>query len=94
MKTTCPLCGVLAESKVIDSRPARGGSSVRRRRVCYACGGRFTTYEGTSVPPPPATLDAMREEFAGAVFVMRRMVEMYDQATANEGISNEVQRIP
>jgi transcriptional repressor NrdR len=29
----------------VDSRPAEGGSAVRRRRECTECGNRFTTYE-------------------------------------------------
>ncbi len=40
----CPYCGY-AESKVIDSRPAEEGSTIRRRRECLACNKRFTTYE-------------------------------------------------
>lgn len=40
----CPFCGY-AESKVIDSRPAEEGSTIRRRRECLACQKRFTTYE-------------------------------------------------
>ena len=40
----CPYCGY-SESKVIDSRPADEGSSIRRRRECLACQRRFTTYE-------------------------------------------------
>jgi transcriptional repressor NrdR len=40
----CPWCGH-DDSKVIDSRPAEEGSSVRRRRECEACGRRFTTFE-------------------------------------------------
>ena len=40
----CPYCGYL-ESKVIDSRPADEGTSIRRRRECLACQKRFTTYE-------------------------------------------------
>ena len=40
----CPYCGY-AESKVIDSRPAEEGSTIRRRRECLACRKRFTTYE-------------------------------------------------
>jgi transcriptional repressor NrdR len=40
----CPYCGY-AESKVIDSRPAEEGSTIRRRRECLACSKRFTTYE-------------------------------------------------
>ncbi len=40
----CPFCGY-AESKVIDSRPADEGATIRRRRECLACQKRFTTYE-------------------------------------------------
>ncbi|MBQ6403981.1 MAG: transcriptional repressor NrdR [Oscillospiraceae bacterium] len=40
----CPFCGYL-ESKVIDSRPAEEGATIRRRRECLACQKRFTTYE-------------------------------------------------
>ena len=40
----CPFCGY-NESKVIDSRPAEEGATIRRRRECLSCQKRFTTYE-------------------------------------------------
>ena len=40
----CPFCGY-TESKVIDSRPAEEGATIRRRRECLECSRRFTTYE-------------------------------------------------
>ena len=40
----CPFCGY-NESKVIDSRPAEEGATIRCRRECLACSRRFTTYE-------------------------------------------------
>ncbi|MCF7837396.1 MAG: transcriptional regulator NrdR [Candidatus Marinimicrobia bacterium] len=40
----CPKCGE-QNDKVIDSRGARNGDAIRRRRACLACGQRFTTYE-------------------------------------------------
>jgi len=40
----CPFCA-FAESKVIDSRPAEEGATIRRRRECLSCQKRFTTYE-------------------------------------------------
>lgn len=46
----CPYCEWL-DSKVIDSRPAEEGASVRRRRECNQCGKRFTTYEKLEVAP-------------------------------------------
>jgi transcriptional repressor NrdR len=40
----CPFCGN-EDDRVLDSRPAREGSAVRRRRECSKCGNRYTTYE-------------------------------------------------
>lgn len=40
----CPFCG-FTDSKVIDSRPADDGATIRRRRECLDCQKRFTTYE-------------------------------------------------
>lgn len=40
----CPSCGH-SNDKVIDSRSAKDGRAIRRRRECLNCGTRFTTYE-------------------------------------------------
>ena len=40
----CPFCKK-DHDKVIDSRSANAGATVRRRRECLACKKRFTTYE-------------------------------------------------
>ncbi len=40
----CPFCGN-TDTQVKDSRPAEDHVSIRRRRFCPSCGGRFTTYE-------------------------------------------------
>lgn len=40
----CPFCGCV-DSQVKDSRPSEDFSSIRRRRQCPKCNGRFTTYE-------------------------------------------------
>jgi len=40
----CPYCGGL-DTQVKDSRPSEDNSSIRRRRACPDCGGRFTTFE-------------------------------------------------
>ena len=40
----CPYCS-FSESKVVDSRPAEEGATIRRRRECLSCQKRFTTYE-------------------------------------------------
>lgn len=46
----CPYCGN-SDTRVIDSRPAEEGNSIRRRRSCDACGKRFTTYEKIETIP-------------------------------------------
>ena len=40
----CPYCGS-TNTQVKDSRPSEDHSTIRRRRVCADCGGRFTTFE-------------------------------------------------
>ncbi len=40
----CPKCGDV-DSKVLDSRVSEDGRAIRRRRECYSCRYRFTTYE-------------------------------------------------
>jgi transcriptional repressor NrdR len=45
----CPKCGH-SEDRVIDSRSARNGSVIRRRRMCLHCRYRFTTYEEVVKP--------------------------------------------
>ena len=59
----CPFCGY-SESKVIDSRPAEEGASIRRRRECLSCGKRFTTYETVeSLPMVVMKKDGSRQSF-------------------------------
>ena len=40
----CPIC-YFVDTKVVDSRVAPDGLSIRRRRECLKCGFRFSTYE-------------------------------------------------
>ena len=59
----CPFCGY-SESKVIDSRPAEEGTSIRRRRECLSCAKRFTTYETVeSLPIVVVKKDNSRQSF-------------------------------
>jgi len=46
----CPFCAHL-DSKVLDSRPAEEGATIRRRRECLSCSKRFTTYEKLEALP-------------------------------------------
>ncbi len=59
----CPYCGK-ADSRVVDSRAADEGATIRRRRECTGCGRRFTTYEVVEkVPLMVIKNDGRREPF-------------------------------
>lgn len=59
----CPLCQH-TESRVLESRSAESGQSVRRRRECLQCKHRFTTYERIEfVPIVVHKRDGSRESF-------------------------------
>lgn len=59
----CPFCGFL-EDKVVDSREAKDGDSIRRRRECLQCGRRFTSYERIDeIPYMVVKKDGRREIF-------------------------------
>ena len=65
----CPFCGFL-ESKVIDSRPAEEGTTIRRRRECLACQKRFTTYETIEhMPLVVVKRDGVRQTFDRAKII-------------------------
>jgi transcriptional repressor NrdR len=60
----CPSCHA-DDTKVVDSRLAEEGSSVRRRRQCLTCSHRFTTYERVEeLPVVVVKSDGRREPFA------------------------------
>jgi len=59
----CPFCGHV-EDKVVDSREAKIGDTIRRRRECAKCGRRFTTYERIDeIPYMVVKKDGRREKF-------------------------------
>ena len=59
----CPFCAHL-DDKVIDSREARTGDMIRRRRECLKCNRRFTTYERIDeIPYMVIKKDGRREKF-------------------------------
>lgn len=59
----CPFCGHI-EDKVVDSREAKEGDAIRRRRECLRCRRRFTTYEHIEdVLPVVVKKDGRRELF-------------------------------
>ncbi len=59
----CPFCQH-PNSKVVDSRPAKDGRAIRRRRECLNCLERFTTYEQIQeFQPMVIKKDGRREPF-------------------------------
>ncbi len=59
----CPFCDEI-EDKVVDSRMAREGGVIRRRRECLACKRRYTTYERVEdTLPSVVKKDGRREPF-------------------------------
>jgi transcriptional repressor NrdR len=59
----CPFCDEL-EDKVVDSRMAKEGEVIRRRRECLGCKRRYTTYERVEeILPVVAKKDGRRESF-------------------------------
>lgn len=62
----CPACSY-DEDRVLESRPARDGAAIRRRRECLSCGRRYTTFEEIeSRRPMVVKKDGRREPFSRA----------------------------
>ena len=59
----CPFCNQ-DNTRVVDSRPVYDNTAIRRRRMCDACGKRFTTYEKVeTIPLIVIKKDQNREQF-------------------------------
>ncbi len=59
----CPYCSSI-DNKVVDSRMGKEGDSIRRRRECLKCEGRFTTYERIEeILPSVIKKDCRREPY-------------------------------
>ena len=68
----CPVCRA-DDTKVVDSRLAQEGASVRRRRQCVACTHRFTTFERV-------------EEVPLVVVKSRGVTEPFDRSKIEHGV--------
>ena len=91
----CPFCA-FPESKVIDSRAAEEGVSIRRRRECLHCQRRFTTYEVVEkVPVMVVKKDGRREMFDKAKLqagLMRACEKRPVSLQEIEELANQVER--
>jgi len=91
----CPFCGFL-ESKVIDSRPAEEGTTIRRRRECLACQKRFNTYETIEhLPLVVVKRDGSRQQF-DRVKLINGMVRACEKRPVSlsqlESIADEIEQ--
>ena len=67
----CPYCGS-TNTQVKDSRPSEDHTTIRRRRVCADCGGRFTTFERVQLRDDTARLRAQLSSTAASARVSSR----------------------
>jgi transcriptional repressor NrdR len=90
----CPFCGH-QEDKVMDSRPSKGGSAIRRRRECLKCEKRFTTYEQIEeILPMVVKRDGRREPFDRLKIVsgVRKAVEKRPVSSEKiEGLVDDIE---
>lgn len=89
----CPYCGN-PDTKVIDSRPAEDGNSIRRRRVCDDCGKRFTTYEKVeTIPLIIIKKDNNREQYDRAKIEAGILRACYKRPVSAEAIQRTIEEI-
>jgi len=91
----CPFCGD-ENNKVIDSRLAREGEEIRRRRECLECGQRFTTRERhEAIMPRIIKQDERREEYSRPklmVSIERACTKRPVSAEALERLADRIER--
>jgi transcriptional repressor NrdR len=80
----CPWCGA-PDTKVVDSRPAEEGASVRRRRSCEVCGRRFTTFER----PYGVGLRVIKRDGTKEPYEREKVVAGVDKAVVNRPVTEE-----
>ncbi|TWI14204.1 transcriptional regulator NrdR [Lysobacter ruishenii] len=80
----CPFCQHL-DTRVIDSRVSDDGATIRRRRVCEACGERFSTLETIELKLPAIVKSDGRRE----AFDARKLRSGFDRALQKRPVSEE-----
>lgn len=91
----CPFCDEL-EDKVVDSRMAKEGEVIRRRRECLGCKRRYTTYERVEVLLPVVVKkDGRREPFDRAKILsgLKKACEKRPISTATiEAVTDRIEK--
>ncbi|AXV07982.1 Ribonucleotide reductase transcriptional regulator NrdR [Euzebya pacifica] len=84
----CPYCAS-DRDRVVDSRPADEGRSIRRRRECEACAQRYSTYERVEHAP----LSVRKRSGSVQPFDPERISDGMHKATANLDLDPDEVRI-
>lgn len=91
----CPFCDEL-EDKVVDSRMAKEGEVIRRRRECLGCKRRYTTYERVEeILPVVVKKDGRRESFDRAKILsgLKKACEKRPISTATiEAVTDRIEK--
>jgi transcriptional repressor NrdR len=91
----CPFCDEL-EDKVVDSRMAKEGEVIRRRRECLGCKRRYTTYERVEeILPMVVKKDGRRESFDRTKILsgLKKACEKRPISTATiEGVTDRIEK--
>ena len=89
----CPYCSN-PDTRVVDSRPAEDGTSIRRRRSCDSCGKRFTTYEKVeTIPLIIIKKDNTREQYSRMKIENGVIRACYKRPVPAEEIERMIDRI-
>ena len=80
----CPFCNN-TETQVKDSRPTEDGSAIRRRRLCPACGSRFTSFERVQL----RDLTVIKKDGKRAVFNRDKLANSILTALRKRKVDNE-----
>jgi transcriptional repressor NrdR len=84
----CPGCGYL-DTRVIDSREAEDGDSIRRRRVCDRCEERFTTFERSE----SARIQVLKRDGSRQEFDRRKLASAIGKAASRGLAADEIDRL-
>jgi transcriptional repressor NrdR len=88
----CPACGA-PTTRVIDSRPAEGGQTIRRRRECESCAHRFTTYERLEPQLMVRKRDGRLEPFSTAKLSAGISAALADRPVSGSSIERLAEKV-
>src|SRR5437762_8285115 len=84
----CPACSN-PDTRVIDSREAEDGDSIRRRRVCDRCEDRFTTFERSE----SARIQVLKRDGSRQEFDRRKLASAIGKAASKGLTAEEIDRL-